>query len=106
MSWNSALDRLYPNQVIKQGWGNILCGLGDALGARYSPIVSDLCTTVINGQATPAELSFGVTSASDRSSQTSLRRRATVDTLFALNGDVATYDYPKAADVPVKMMWY
>ncbi len=59
MSWNSALDSLYPNQVIKQGWGNILCGLGDALGARYSPIVGDLCTTVINGQVTPAELSFG-----------------------------------------------
>ena len=32
MSWNNAVDSLYPNQVIKSGWGYILCGSGGLVG--------------------------------------------------------------------------
>ncbi len=110
MSWDSLAESQYPNQVIKAGWGNILCGLGVAVGARYAPELTKLCESVITGNVTSEELAF-LSAASPgplmkQITAPTLLLAGTVDTLFPINGDVATYNALHATGTPVKMMWY
>jgi ABC-2 type transport system ATP-binding protein len=110
MSWYSLVESLYPNQVIKAGWGNILCLVGDAVGARYAPDLTKTCEGVDTGEVTSEELAFGNAASPGpligQITTPTLLLAGTVDTLFPINGDVATYDALRAAGTPVKMMWY
>jgi ABC-2 type transport system ATP-binding protein len=110
MSWYSLVEALYPNQVIKAGWGNILCDIGDAVGARYAPELANTCSAVVTGNITPSEIAFGEAASPGpvvkQITTPTLLLAGTVDTLFPLNGDILTYDALRAAGTPVKMMWY
>jgi len=110
MSWYSLEEALYPNEVIKAGWGNILCDIGDVVGARYAPELSKTCGAVVSGNITPSEIAFGEAASPGpvmkQVTTPTLLLAGTVDTLFPLNGDILTYDALRAAGTPVKMMWY
>ncbi len=111
MSWYSLIDSLYPNDVVKAGWGNIRCLSGDVEGAHYAPEVSDLCNGALkSGVVTSDELAFGDAASPGpligQITTPTLLLAGTVDTLFPINGDIATYDALRAAGTPVKMMWY
>jgi len=110
MSWYSTLESLYPNQVIKAGWGNILCLTGDAVGARYAPEVTKTCESVDNGKVTSEEIAYGNSvnpgPLVKQITTPTLLLAGTVDTLFPINGDIKTYEALHAAGTPVKMMWY
>jgi ABC-2 type transport system ATP-binding protein len=110
MSWYSLEEALYPNQVIKAGWGNILCDIGDLVGARYAPELANTCGAVVSGDITPSEIAFGEAASPGpvmkQITTPTLLLAGTVDTLFPLNGDIRTYDALREAGTPVKMMWY
>jgi ABC-2 type transport system ATP-binding protein len=110
MSWYSLEEALYPNQTIKAGWGNILCDIGDLVGARYAPELANTCKAVVSGDITPSEIAFGEAASPGplvkQITTPTLLLAGTVDTLFPLNGDVRTYDALREAGTPVKMMWY
>jgi ABC-2 type transport system ATP-binding protein len=113
MSWYSLMDSLYPNQVIKAGWGNLLCLAGQLAGAgNYNPAPEEakLCASAQSGNVSQDEINFGIAaSPSNVISQITtptLLLGGTVDTLFPLNGDVQTYEALRAAGTPVKMIWY
>jgi ABC-2 type transport system ATP-binding protein len=111
MSWYSLGEALYPNQVIKAGWGNILCGLGDVVLARYAPGQTNICNTVVTGPGfTPPETAFANAASPGplikQITTPTLLLAGTVDTLFPINGDAKTYEALHAAGTPVKMMWY
>ncbi len=111
MSWYSLIDSLYPNQVVKAGWGNILCLSGNLEGARYAPEVTNLCGPALKtGSVTPDELAFGDAASPGpligQITAPTLLLAGTVDTLFPINGDIDTYDALRGAGTPVKMMWY
>jgi ABC-2 type transport system ATP-binding protein len=110
MSWYSLVEALGPNQVIKAGWGNILCDLGDVVGARYAPELKNTCNSVVSGNVTPSEIAFEEAASPGplikQITTPTLLLAGTVDTLFPINGDVKTYEALRAAGTPVKMMWY
>jgi len=110
MSWYSLVESLDPNQVIKAGWGDILCLTGDAVDARYAPELTNICNSVVSGKTTPAELAFGNAASPGpvmkQITTPTLLLAGTVDTLFPINGDISTYNALRAAGTPVKMMWY
>ena len=111
MSWYSLIDSLYPNQVVKAGWGSILCLSGNLEGARYAPEVTNLCTGALkSGIVTPDEVAYGDAASPGplvgQITTPTLLLAGTVDTLFPINGDIATYDALRAAGTPVKMMWF
>lgn len=110
MSWYSLGEALDPNQVIKAGWGNILCDLGDVVGARYAPELRNTCNSVVTGDVTPGEVAFQEGASPGpvikQITTPTLLLAGTVDTLFPINGDVKTYEALRAAGTPVKMMWY
>jgi len=110
MSWYSLGEALYPNQVIKAGWGNILCDIGDAVGARYAPELANTCGAVVSGDITPGEVAFEEGASPGplikQITTPTLLLAGTVDTLFPINGDIRTYEALRAAGTPVKMMWY
>jgi ABC-2 type transport system ATP-binding protein len=110
MSWYSLEESLYPNQVIKAGWGNILCDIGDLVGARYAPELANTCSAVVSGDITRSEIAFGEAASPGpevkQITTPTLLLAGTVDTLFPINGDILTYDALRAAGTPVKMMWY
>ena len=110
MSWYSLEEALYPNQVIKAGWGNILCDIGDLVGARYAPELANTCGAVLSGDITPSEIAFGEAASPGplmkQITTPTLLLAGSVDTLFPLNGDIRTYDALREAGTPVKMMWY
>ena len=111
MSWYSLIDSLYPNQVVKAGWGEILCLTGDVEGTRYAPEVTNLCTGALKtGIVTPDELAYGDAASPGpvvgQITTPTLLLAGTVDTLFPINGDIATYNALRAAGTPVKMMWF
>jgi ABC-2 type transport system ATP-binding protein len=110
MSWYSLEESLYPNQVIKAGWGNILCDIGDLVGARYAPELANTCSAVVSGDTTPSEIAFGEAASPGpvmkQITTPTLLLAGNVDTLFPINGDILTYDALRAAGTPVKMMWY
>jgi ABC-2 type transport system ATP-binding protein len=110
MSWYSLVDSLYPNQVIKAGLGNLLCLAGDLVGARYAPVLTQVCASAMSGDVVPSELAAGEHASpgplmGDITTPT-LLLAGTVDTLFPINGDIDTYEALRAAGTPVKMMWY
>ncbi len=110
MSWYSLVDSVYPNQVIKSGWGSLLCDSGTLVGARFAPELTDICGAAQSGYVTADELAFGQAASpgplvGDITTPT-LLLAGTVDTLFPINGDIETYDALRAAGTPVKMMWY
>ena len=104
------LDALYPNETIKSGWGNILCGLSGFTLANRSPVLIDLCRSAISGVVTDEEIAYGLeASPGARVAQVTaptLLLGGTADTLFPLAGNVATYERLRDAGTPVKMMWY
>jgi ABC-2 type transport system ATP-binding protein len=110
MSWYSLVEALHPNETIKAGWGNILCDIGDLVGARYAPELTNTCRAVVTGNITPSEIAFGEAASPGpivkQIAAPTLLLAGTVDTLFPLNGDILTYDALRAAGTPVKMMWY
>ena len=110
MSWYSLVEALGPNQVIKAGWGNILCDLGDVVGARYAPELTNTCNSVVSGNVTPSEIAFEEAASPGplirQITTPTLLLAGTVDTLFPINGDVKSYEALRAAGTPVKMMWY
>lgn len=110
MSWNSLINSVYPNQVIKQGWGNLLCNTGTLLGARYAPALTEICASDSSGAVTPDEIAAGTAASPlglvSQIKAPTLLLGGTVDTLFPLNEDLATYADLQAAGTPVKMMWY
>jgi ABC-2 type transport system ATP-binding protein len=110
MSWYSLGEALDPNQVIKAGWGNILCDIGDVVGARYAPELTNTCDSVVSGDVTPGEVAFEEGASPGplikQITTPTLLLAGTVDTLFPINGDVKTYEALSAAGTPVKMMWY
>jgi ABC-2 type transport system ATP-binding protein len=109
-SWYSLADSLLPNGVVKSGWGDILCLTGDAVGARYSPIMSTVCNSSFSGSYTQSEVAqsnvVGPGSMVSQITTPTLLLVGGEDTLFPINGDIATYEALKAAATPVKMMWY
>lgn len=110
LSWSSLVQSLYPNQVIKAGWGNLLCWVGKLVGYRFSPELTDLCKSAASGDVTPAEMAkAGSISPGARVggiTTPTLLLGGTVDTLFPLAQDVETYDLLKQAGTPVQMLWY
>ena len=110
MSWYSLVDSLAPNQVIKQGWGNILCWTGELEGDRYAPYLSGLCGAENSGDVTPAEIASAAQASPgplvSKITTPTLLLGGTVDTLFPLNGDIETYEALRAAGTPVRMIWY
>jgi ABC-2 type transport system ATP-binding protein len=111
MSWYSLIESLYPNEVVKQGWGRILCATGDVVGARYAPQLSQTCNEALNtGSVTAEEVAYANAASPGplmkQITTPTLLLAGTVDTLFPLNGNVRTYEALKAAGTPVKMMWY
>lgn len=125
MGWNSLIDSVYPQQVVKSGWGSILCGTGDlmapffdAIGSpagpfpadRYSPGLRSICNVLNIGVAAPQDLAFGREASPGervRSITTpTLVMSGTADTLFPLAGAVKNYQLLKRAATPVKMVWY
>ncbi len=110
MAWYSLIDSLYPNQVIKSGWGNLLCFAGELVSARFAPEVTKLCASAQSGVVTPDEVAFGDSSSPGpvigKITTPTLLLAGTVDTLFPINGDVQTYEALRAAGTPVQMIWY
>lgn len=110
MSWYSLLEALGPNGVVKAGWGGILCGIGDAVGARYAPELSTSCNAVLTGKVPASAIAFEEAASPGpvikQITTPTLLLAGTVDTLFPLAGDVRTYDALRAAGTPVKTMWY
>jgi ABC-2 type transport system ATP-binding protein len=111
MSWYSLIESLDPNEVVKQGWGRILCTIGDTVGARYAQQLSQVCNEALNnGNVTAEELELASSASPGplmkNINTPTLLLSGTVDTLFPLNGDLRTYNALRAAGTPIKMMWY
>jgi ABC-2 type transport system ATP-binding protein len=111
MSWYSLIESLDPNEVVKQGWGRILCTIGNTVGARYAPQLAQVCNEALNtGTVNAEDIAYGNAASPGpvmkQVTAPTLLLAGTVDTLFPLNGNIRTYEALKAAGTPVKMMWY
>ncbi|SOD71122.1 X-Pro dipeptidyl-peptidase-like protein [Jatrophihabitans sp. GAS493] len=110
MSWFDLVHSVYANQIIKAGWGNLLCLTGNLVGAKYDTEVTNLCKSVGNGNVTAAEIAYGNAASPGpvmgQITAPTLLLAGTGDTLFPLDGDILTYSALKSAGTPVQMVWY
>jgi ABC-2 type transport system ATP-binding protein len=111
IAWHSLGTSLYKDNTFKQGWNNILYGLGKATGGHYDPhIDSAYQSATATGQLSDSDyqwfLSRGPGDLVKMIHVPTLLMQGTVDTLFTLQEAVDNYDILRASGQPVKMLWF
>lgn len=110
IAWNSLITSLYKNNTGKLGWAGLLYLAGRAAG-RLDPLIGDSYQAEVAGMPlTAAELAFyrsrGPGSLVSKIQAPTLLIQGTADNLFTLQEAVTNYDMLRAAQVPVKMLWF
>ncbi len=110
IAWNSLITSLYKNNTGKLGWAGLLYLAGRAAG-RLDPLIGESYQAEAAGMPlTAAELGFyrsrGPASLVAKIKAPTLLIQGTADNLFTLQEAVTNYDMLRAADVPVKMLWF
>ncbi len=108
----SAVDSLYPNGVVRQGFSNLLCGSARLIGARLSDPADSICDAVNTGTLSAADVAYANTVGPKGSVFNSAYRTptflmgGTIDTLFPLSQTVDIYNQLKNnTSAAVKMVW-
>jgi ABC-2 type transport system ATP-binding protein len=110
IAWNSLITSLYKNNTGKAGWAGLLYLAGHAAG-RLNPLIGESYQAQAAGMPlTAAELAFyrsrGPGNLVARIQAPTLLIQGTADNLFTLQEAVTNYDMLRAAQVPVKMLWF
>jgi ABC-2 type transport system ATP-binding protein len=124
IAWHSLLTSLFPDGVIKEGWGSLLIALGiegatlpgglqdpAAAPGRQDPHFYD---TLVQGETTgkvpQSDLDWyaskGPGSLVDKIRIPTLFIQGTADTLFPLDEAVANFNAVRSHGVPTKMIWF
>jgi ABC-2 type transport system ATP-binding protein len=126
IAWNSLVNSLYKDGVVKQGWGSILFGAGGsafaggaagALGpggvqtGGTDPAIQKAFTEgATTGRFSPESVEFfrsrGLSALVNRIRIPTLLLQGTVDTLFTLQEATASHAILKANGVPTRMQWF
>jgi ABC-2 type transport system ATP-binding protein len=110
IAWNSLVTSLDKNNTGKLGWAGLLYLAGRAAG-RLNPLIGESYQAEVAGQSlNAAELRFyrsrGPASLVSKIKAPTLLIQGTADNLFTLQEAVTNYDMLRAAQVPVKMLWF